>query len=278
MFTPHRTFELPQDIYGIQFEAVLDHFEEFWELETPRMGEVGATGWAQWIASRKPDPTPNPVVPPTAQAVHGDAYQRWAIQERYADVHQAIPAKAFEQTNDDWDAFSAITFADLKPFMLNLKTASGRDAFRLCWLSFLGLSIPGFSEDVLEAEEKDIGWDDRWTSNSFFAQERLDTLFPSANEKAPLYDSVSGASVGRERQYAAGPIPAKAWGYGVLDPLDDSTTAEGIWGKLDLVEVDVELVRRLFAQMRFGNEDVEWDVLSLAFEALVDLKGCVFSL
>ncbi|KIY70954.1 hypothetical protein CYLTODRAFT_346760 [Cylindrobasidium torrendii FP15055 ss-10] len=268
------TFELPQDIHGMQFEAVLDHFEEFWESETPRMGEPGSTGWAQWVAARKPDPTPNSASPATPP-IHGDAYQRWAMQERYADVHQVVPAKAFEQTNDDWDAFSVIPFADLKPFMLKLKTSQGRDAFRLCWLSFLGLTIPGFSEGVLEAGKTDAGWDDRWSANSFFAQERLDPLFPSANEKAPLYDTVSGASVGRERQYAAGPIPAKAWGYGVLDPLDDSMSAEGMWGKLDLVDVDVGLVRRLFAQMRFGNEDAEWDVLSLAFEALVDIKGAL---
>src|SRR6266403_991951 len=41
--------------------------------------------------------------------------------------------------------------------------------------------------------------------------------------------------------------------------------------------VDVEFVRTVFDQCRMGDDDVEWDLLTLAFEAAVDVKRYVCS-
>jgi hypothetical protein len=32
-------------------------------------------------------------------------------------------------------------------------------------------------------------------------------------------------------------------------------------------------VRRVFEQCRMGDDDIEWDRLTLAFEAAIDVKG-----
>jgi hypothetical protein len=50
-----------------------------------------------------------------------------------------------------------------------------------------------------------------------------------------------------------------------------------MWTKEDVAGVDVSFVRKVFEQCRMGDDDVEWDVLALAFEAAIDVKRQVLS-
>jgi hypothetical protein len=49
-----------------------------------------------------------------------------------------------------------------------------------------------------------------------------------------------------------------------------------MWTKEDIAGVDVEFVRTMFDQCRLGDDDVEWDLLTLAFEAAIDVKRQVY--
>lgn len=79
--------------------------------------------------------------------------------------------------------------------------------------------------------------------------------------------------VGREPEYKSAFGPVKSWGLGVLAPLE--CVGDGcwrMWGREDVLGLDEEVVREVFRQCRLGAEDVEWDMLALAFEATVSFK------
>ena len=267
-------FEIPQALYGLPFPILLNKLEEFWDSEVPRLGEVDSRGWAQWVSSGKKEAHPSTSNIPSTLPSRSDRYRRWAIRELHSDSHSFIPTKALDQADDEeWDPYSTIVLSDIRPLLLDLQDPFVKNTFRICWLSFLGLHVPGFT---LDNSDEQNGWDDRWTSTHLSSPSHLTALFPPRDQVGPTAQSVSGVLVGRERQYAKGPIPIKSWGYRVFDALDATTHMEGLWGKIDVQDVDTPFVQRVFSQLRLGGDDWEWDALSLAFEATISVKKCVF--
>ncbi|KAK0506299.1 NRDE-2, necessary for RNA interference-domain-containing protein [Armillaria luteobubalina] len=261
------TFELPQALYGLPLSSILDALEEFWESEVARFGEPSAKGWAHWISSGKKGEIPALASSPPSSD-DSDPYCRWARNELNTDTASYIPSRATEE--DDWDPYSTIMFSDTRPLLMKLQTAHGKNVFRLAWLSFLGLHVPGFS--VLPRE---ANWDDRWNCMHLTNPGYLNTIFPDKTRNAISTDSFSGILVGREIQYTHGPIPIKYWGYGVLSPLDDPLRDDGFYSKIDLDGLDQDFTRRVLRQLRLGAEDYEWDLITLAFEAASSVKGAL---
>ncbi|KAK0208141.1 NRDE-2, necessary for RNA interference-domain-containing protein [Desarmillaria ectypa] len=261
------TFELPQALYGLPMSSILDAFEEFWESEVSRFGEPGAKGWAHWVSSGKKGETPVLVsTPPPSD--DSDLYRRWARTELNTDRTSYIPSRATEE--DDWDPYSTIMFSDIRPLLLQLQTVHGKYLFRLTWLSFLGLHVPGFSDSPHEAN-----WDDRWNCMHLTNPGYMNAIFPDETHNTVYADSYSGISVGREIQYAHGSIPIKCWGYGVLSPLDDALYGVGLCSKIDLDGLDQEFTRRVLNQLKLGADDCEWDLITLAFEAASSVKSAL---
>jgi hypothetical protein len=90
-------------------------------------------------------------------------------------------------------------------------------------------------------------------------------------------ESAAGVLVGKEKEYADSfRIPVKEWGGNALECLDISATGSkelrSWWSEEDIAGVNVLIVRRIFAQLRAGNKDAEWDTMALAFESVVNLK------
>ncbi|KAK0464952.1 NRDE-2, necessary for RNA interference-domain-containing protein [Desarmillaria tabescens] len=261
------TFELPQALYGLPMSSILDALEEFWESEVSRFGEPGSKGWAHWVSSGKKGEAPALAsTPPPSD--DSDPYRRWARIEFKSDRATYIPSRATEE--DDWDPYSTIMFSDIRPLLLQLQTTHGKDVFRLTWLSFLGLHVPGFSDSPHEAN-----WDDRWNCMHLTNPGYLNAVFPDETRNTVSADSYSGVLVGREIQYARGSIPVKCWGYGVLGPLDDALSGDGLCSKIDLDGLDQEFTRRVLNQLRLGPEDHEWDLITLAFEAASSVKSAL---
>jgi NRDE-2, necessary for RNA interference len=256
----------------------VDGLAEFWEAEVPRVGEADALGWAAWEASGRKDYTPR-CIPLVAEndVTDLDPYRQWAAKESQADRTGLLPTRSSDE-GEDVDPYSTILFSDIQPLLSELRSFRGKYAFRLAWLSVLGLHIPGFS-DSLSANE--LNWDDRWNYSHLTRSSYLAALFPGEMMRKQLStEAVAGVIVGREKEHISGFGPVRCWGSEVFGPLDgveveglgDRDGRTGIWGKDDVSGLDEELVRRVFAQLRQETNDFEWDVLSLAFEAALSAK------
>jgi len=256
--------------------------EEFWESEVPRIGEEGAEGWAAWVSSGRKQANPGlPTIPPASGITDLDPYRQWAAREQQADQSQNLPSRSFEGSDDP---YSSTLFSDVRALLIPLRSSSAKAAFRKTWLSVLGLHIPGFSASLSDAIE--VNWDDRWSAGHLTKPSYLSALFPRETLKQWLpTEATGGVIVGREKEYASGFGPLRSWGHGVLNPLDLGVRSEKLgnggitvvfWGVEDVEGLEVSFVRRIFSQLRLGDVDMEWDVLTLAFEALVNVKKYVF--
>lgn len=159
---------------------------------------------------------------------------------------------------------------------MDIRSPEAKDTLRRIWLAFLGLHVPGYLSTLTPAPHDCT--DDRWAYAHLTSPARLSSLLPSEANDATrriTADAQAGVLIGREREYSSAFGPVKNWGYGVLGPLEAIPgTRWTMWGPEDVADVDVNLVREVFAQCR-TSDNTEWDVLSLAFEGACNLKGYV---
>ena len=145
MLSVLRLYKKPDELVTAVFSEQLESLEAFWESELPRLGEEGALGWAAWESSGRPENDREPA--PRTERPHAqiqDPYARWAHEESQVDRSQDLPARS---TSDD-DPYAVIFFSDIQPFLLDLRSGHSIEVFRLMWLSFTGLHIPGFSASL----------------------------------------------------------------------------------------------------------------------------------
>ncbi|KAK7468762.1 hypothetical protein VKT23_003263 [Stygiomarasmius scandens] len=263
------TFEMSQSFCGLPLEACLVAFEEFWESEAPRVGEEGSKGWSRW------NPQDQIMVASTSTQIqsiqdhNSDPYQTWAQEESLADQTRRLPLRTMDEASDS-DPYAAVMFADIKDVLFALQSLRAKDVFRLAWLSLLGLPVPGISTLMYS---NGSSWDDRWSLLHLSSPSFIGSIFPPAEGKRALtVDSVAGVLVGRQKEYAISFGPMKHWSWGVMQSLDPLFGSVGLWSKVDVTDLDQGLVSRVFSQLRLGEDDVEWDVLALAFSAATSVK------
>lgn len=266
------TFEVPQSFYGLPLKSQLDELEEFWESEVPRTGEQGAQGWARWISSGRPESSPTSShVPLSSEPADSDPFRRWAYEEAHADRNSC-----FSSRSSDSDPYATILFSDIRPLLISLSSSRAKDAFRMAWLSVLGLQVPGFSASLSASQE--INWDDRWSSTHLLGKTYLQSILPEDGlQRALTTDARAGVLVGREKEYSSSFGPVKCWRYGVMQPLEGFFGTGSFWGDEDVKGLDQDLINRVFVQLRVGIDDHEWDTLALAFQAATSLKRYGFS-
>lgn len=249
------------------FQAQLDELGEFWDSEHPRLGEDGAKGWDVWYSTRMEYNTASNAQTPTqSQIIDLDPYRQWAAQELESDRKMLLPLRS---DTESLDPYSTILFPDIRPVMINITSLEAKHNFRLAWLSFLGLSLPGFSLGANRA----LDWDDRWNLGYLTTPHILDSIFPLDSRKNQLStDSVAGVVIGREREYCVAFGPVRCWGKDLCGPLDlDSAhpgkiLGRGLWSKEDLVDIDQAFIQRILLQLKFPGDDAEWNKIALAFE------------
>ncbi|EMD42012.1 hypothetical protein CERSUDRAFT_110552 [Gelatoporia subvermispora B] len=264
------TYKMPPALTSQSMEGQLDALEEFWESEVPRIGEPGATGWASWDSSGRPDVQgPLGRSPPKPADTGSDPYYQWSTYELLCDRTQLLPRRSTD-SEADADPYSTILFSDLRPLIVPLHTERARHALRLVFLAFLGLHVPGFVES-LSADPKD-STDARWTHGHLVTAPYIAALFPATTgRKRITSDSQAGVLIGREPEYRSAFGPVKNWSYDVLGPFEGTGTRLLVWGPEDVAEVNQDLVKGVFRHCKFtGQEDPGWDVLSLAFETAIN--------
>ena len=264
----YRAFSVPQSLIGQPSDAILNSLEDFWESEHSRFGESGAKGWGDWVASANPEYVGGPLssssfVPPLSVS---DSFQRWASEESDSDLRLTMPTRSADETDDP---YSTVLFSDIRRLLVPLETTRARRVFRLIWLSFLGLQIPGLSKALSDLSGEN--WDDRWCYTFLTRPAHLRTLFPKdVMTKRQLSDAQSGAIVGGERIFTKGIGPIKNWDYGIVDAHEGLIDAN--WTKRDFEHVDEGFLRQIFQQCRVGCDDREWDSLAIAFENVLNNK------
>lgn len=287
-------YKLPSALAAATFGAQLDALEEFWESEVPRFGEPDAQGWASWhtsASSAVSSSTPDMSVESGAadfmlETESGDPFIRWATAELYADNTKLLAKRTTDPEAED-DPYAIILFSDLRQLLVPLHTRVARHAFRLIWLSVLRLHVPGLAayltshsvrcdSDRDRDDANEGSADDRWSLGHLASPEYLATIFADADGGARRVtaDAQAGVLIGREREYASGFGPVKSWGYGAVRPLE----RWAIWGPEDVQGINTGLVRNVFSACRGAighEEDEEWDVLIVTFEAAVSIKRYV---
>lgn len=268
------TFEVPQSLYGLPLESQVESLEEFWESEAPRAGEPGAKGWGDWISRGRPDISGSPLgaVPQMDVDIQSkDPYVQWHYDESRADRTSHVPARSVD-TMSESDPYATVLLLDIKALLLPLRTEGAKNAFRLIWLSVLGLHIPGLAERLSQGS-----WDDRWSFTYLCSFSRLDSIFPATvGQRQLMADSHAGTLIGREREFSSAFGPIKEWSRDALGPLEWVGQEKWrMWVDVDLQGVDQDFVRAVFKQLRCGSEDYEWDIQALAFEAAINIRSAL---
>ncbi|KAG1757705.1 NRDE-2, necessary for RNA interference-domain-containing protein [Suillus lakei] len=268
------TFEVPQSLYGLPLESQLESLEEFWESEVPRAGEPGAKGWGDWISCGRPDNSGSPLKSVPQMDVYNqskDPYVQWYYDESRADRTSRVPARSVD-TRSQSDPYATVLLSDIKALLLPLHTEGAKNAFRLIWLSVLGLHIPGLADTLSQGS-----WDDRWSFTYLGSSSPLDSIFPAtAGQRQLIADSRAGTLIGREREFSSAFGPIKEWSHNALGPLEWVGQEKWrMWAAVDLQGVDQDLVRAVFKQLRRGSEDYEWDIFALAFEGALNIKSAL---
>ena len=266
---------MPQALCGSPFETQLDSLEKFWDAEVRRVGEQDAVGWAAWSESTGVplvQPLPHDVVRSSKdpQCIT-DPYVQWSIQESLADRSMTMPTRSGHEMEDS-DLYGTVLFDDIRPLLFPTRCAPARDAVRLAWLSLLGLHIPGFAESL--SADRQASADGRWCYTYLTTPFTLSCLFPmETTQRRITTDAYAGIIIGREREYENGFRPIQNWGLGVMGPLEGVDGRSSLWSRHAVQDLDESLLRRVFAQLRKGGDDAEWDVLRLAFEAAASVKS-----
>jgi hypothetical protein len=267
-----RTFKCPALLLKAEFSTQLKALEEFWESEVPRLGERGAKGWSSW--TEKPGDEMNVTAQPLAPMISHvkDEYRLWAEQELALDQTQRLPLRSTQDSLDP-DPFATILFTDIQPFLFPVISKEAKECLRLAWVSFLGLPIPGFCPVV-----GTDGGTDEWKYGYFIRQSYKEILLPSGvSQNGSSAQSHAGTTIGTEKRNASPFGPVKSWSFGVIEPLELCLLEQEprLWylGREDTTSLDDQILRNVLAQLRLGDEDYDWDQLSIAYEAQKGLKG-----
>ncbi|KAI0094968.1 NRDE-2, necessary for RNA interference-domain-containing protein [Irpex rosettiformis] len=267
-------FRKPLNLYDAPFDNQLDRLEVFWDSEVPRAGEAGASGWAAWELSGQPEPPSSSGRPAATKSVSLDPYLRWALDEDvYNQPDLSLPTRSINE-NIDEDPYSTVLFSDIRSFLIDLRSLPAKESYRLIWLSFLGLHIPGLSSSIHEIAVSNM--DDKWSATHFASSYFLSSIFPADNTPAITADAQAGVLFGREREYSSIFGPVKHWGFDTLTPLEGiGSDKYSMLTRQDLKGVNLAMVRQVFQQCRTTAIDSAWDALHLAFEGALDLKVAI---
>jgi hypothetical protein len=275
---PSRNLKAPSKLQNVSLATLLEALEEFWDSEEPRLGEEGAQGWSTSIsqpASSLAPIRPDQSQPNVMQDANSDPYAAWSAIERSRDETFHLPSRT---ADEDDDPYATVLFADVKPFLFILGSQDTGHTFRLLWLNFLGLHVPGFSLGGGQDGDASASSDAKWAATHLSGRAYLDALFPSPEEarrRIVAADAQAGVLVGREREFMARAFenPVKEWALSVFGPLELLAPGSAWWWREeDIQDVDVAFVRCVFKQCRFAREDSDWDILALAFEATINVK------
>ncbi len=272
---------------SVTFEVMLDNLEEFWDSETPRIGEPHAKGWISWMKSESSDLrrlSPRQglgVALKSDSDRQRDGYQRWYDAETALDEARWLPA---HDGDEDDDPYSMVMFSDIRPLLFPPSPVSDfSESFPggleellplLLFIHFIHLHVPGLSDALLPgvSDTEIQGLDTPWSYRGPTANvSRIESLFslpgqaddtpsqPASSFTRQRWTSADELVTGKERKMGLGWGPVKEWRLGLTGWLEGfGTRGEGrVWEASDLVGVDVQFLRYELAPMHvfLGSDD-----------------------
>ncbi|OAA73975.1 hypothetical protein ISF_00876 [Cordyceps fumosorosea ARSEF 2679] len=152
------TFFRP-DVHGAAV-SVPDSFQEFWESEVARIGDLGASGWKHYVETggedEPPEPLPAQSIAATAAARSKNPFTAWSQLEIEHSNEAKLPARTMDDGTEE-DPFRVVTYTDVEPFLfmipLALVSSIGTSLFD-AFLIFCGLP-PASSNDWARTLYKD---------------------------------------------------------------------------------------------------------------------------
>ncbi|KAG9833885.1 DUF1740-domain-containing protein, partial [Aureobasidium melanogenum] len=131
----------PEHLASRETGHVLTEFEQFWENESPRFGEVGARGWRAVIEN---DELTSSIqrLPPKDQMSSNLPFKSFAALETNMSKFFQFPGRTMDEAGAD-DPFHVVLFSDIRDILE--ATASGLDHYDLldAILCYLGLPSVG---------------------------------------------------------------------------------------------------------------------------------------
>ena len=122
MFRPSRFQSREHALGGSKAPEALSAFECFWDSEVPRIGEIGAEGWASFMANGGGPPQPS------RDAEHfskddTQVFDEWAEWERRKSLHSRVVARAIDELEES-DPYRVVLFSDVRGFLIDLPASS----------------------------------------------------------------------------------------------------------------------------------------------------------
>lgn len=241
------TFFKPDDLIphpgaGRQwFVGLLARFENFWDSESPRVGETAARGWNRSTSDPPPvlvDPVPQP------ELSSNDPFERWLEAEKRSDKYRALPGRATNLDDaDEDDPYRVILFSDIQPFLFPIRSPEVRLQLIYAFLNFLGLPFtsPDMTTNAPSAADPHL----QWTIGYNSAARKL--FWPAPCQVKPVvWQTVGGEPMEPERSRAVrlpSACPVKSWAQDRATLFSRSKQWYRDIENIDLEHVDANFVR-----------------------------------
>ena len=133
MFRPKQFQTKEHDLAGCKVSEALSAFEDFWESEVPRVGEVDAVGWASSMAKDTMPPQPRKDL----KFIPEDGIQpvrAWIRSERMRTGQSRAVARTIDEA-DESDPYRVVLFSDVRGSLIDRPVSS--TSFALICEAFL---------------------------------------------------------------------------------------------------------------------------------------------
>ncbi|KUI59230.1 hypothetical protein VP1G_06442 [Cytospora mali] len=117
------TFARPKEDNDTTSDDLMSSFSDFWESESPRIGEDGAKGWRHFVETEQMADLPDAkteatvVVPDTR-----DIYKAWAAVEKQRSNGAELPARTLDEGTED-DPFRVVMFSDVEKLLFYIPSS-----------------------------------------------------------------------------------------------------------------------------------------------------------
>lgn len=136
-------------------ESAVSSFEAFWESEVPRIGEHSAEGWARFCEKQREPPQPRKQAP-DAPIDESDIWTSWPDSEHRNSLRSRKPARTSDDVAEQ-DPYRVILFSDVRPFLVDSPSDSGKQAILDAYLAFYNL--PSYQAESLDGHSRLWGRD-----------------------------------------------------------------------------------------------------------------------
>ncbi|KAI9789548.1 MAG: hypothetical protein M1816_005955 [Peltula sp. TS41687] len=140
-------------------------FEEFWDSEAPRIGEVDAKGWHTYVESNDLQPSSGDSTQLSKIRVdENNIFQSWLAAEKQQSLSSRNPDRTVDDLQDD-DPYRVVFFSDIKDLLIYLPNPRFQMYLINAFLAFCHLPpLPSVSAG-------DVSF---WWTNSFVRTEALE--------------------------------------------------------------------------------------------------------